>query len=95
MVVTLQVTLGSGVTPIIPNGEIIAKWVIFQNNAAHSMRLGDANITSSRGLLLANGSPGGAASIVGTAPISQTRLSKWNVIGTQNDLLDVIYDDGV
>lgn len=86
-----QVTLGAASTPILANGDILAKWVIFQNNAAHSMRLG-ATVTSSKGLLL---NSGGAFNAIPTAPVAFTKLKYWNVIGTQNDVLDVIYEDGV
>ena len=93
-VVTLQVTLGSGITPILASGDLPCKWVIFQNNAAHSMRLGDSNITSSRGLYLAAGPGGGSYNSIATAPITGTGLKNWYVIGTSGDVLDVIYDLG-
>lgn len=86
-----QVTMTGSSQPIITSGEIIAKWVIFQNNATHAMRAGNS-VTATKGLNLA---AGGAANPVPTSPITQTRLSTWNVIGTSGDLLDVIYDDGV
>lgn len=89
-VATLQVTLGAGVTPIIPSGNIFFKWVIFQNNAAANMRLGDANVTSSRGLLL---QPVGSATPPYSVPVTGN-LAKWFVIGTTAQVLDVIYDDG-
>lgn len=94
MVVTLQVTLGSGATPILASGEILCKWLILQNNAANAMRAGDSNVTATRGLYLAAGPGGGSANPVPFAPISTTRLSRWYVFGTAGDVLDVVYEDG-
>lgn len=91
MVRTLQVTLGAGLTPILPSGNIICKWVIFQNNGANPMRLGDANTTANRGMKLL---AGGSGNPVPTSPVGATNLSVWYVIGTAADVLDVIYDDG-
>lgn len=93
MVRTLQVTLGAGVTPVFATGSLHAKWAIFQNNAIHNMRLGDTNITTTRGILLFPN--GGSFSAIQSTPISNTDLAKWSVIGTAADLLDVIYDDGL
>lgn len=91
MVRTLQVTIGASLTQVLPAGEIVAKWVLFQNNATHTMRLGDSNTSSSRGIQLVAGA---SANPPGSAPVSITKLSGWYVSGTQNDVLDVIYDDG-
>lgn len=89
-VVTMQVTIGAGVTSILPAGNITCRWIVFQNNAANTMRIGDSSITSSRGVkLLAGGSFYQGYS--GPAAFS---LSGWYVQGTQNDVIDVIYEDG-
>lgn len=93
---TLQVTLGAGNTPIIPNGDIVFKWVAFQNNSAHTMRIGDTLITSSRGIVLLAGTSGGGGSLM-QQPWSTPQggsLAAWYVNGTSGDVLDVIYDDG-
>ena len=87
---TLQVTIGASVTQV-STSDIFAKQVTFQNNQTHSMRVGDKNTTSSRGALLASGSPGGSYN-VGPVPIQKTLdLAEFYVAGTQNDVLDVIY----
>lgn len=89
---TLQVTIGSGTTQMLPAGEIYCRWIVFQNNtASDAMRIGDSNTTSSRGIKLAAGAsffapPSGQG--------ANERLSTWYVQGTQNDVIDVIYDDG-
>lgn len=88
---TLQVTLGSGATQITV-GNITCKWVVFQNNASHSMRIGDSNVTSSRGLLL---TASGSFFAPPAAPQGfTTNLNGWYVIGTSSDVIDIIYDDG-
>lgn len=86
-----QVTMTGSSQPVLTSGEINARWVIFQNNASNPMYLG-SSVTTSKGLKL---SGGGSASTPPSAPISNTRLSTWNVIGTATDKLDVIYEDGV
>ena len=86
---TLQVTIGSGVTQV-TTSDIPVRQVMFQNNTSHSMRVGDSNTTSTRGALLASGSPGGSIN-AGSFQFQQTNLQEWYVAGTQNDVLDVIY----
>jgi hypothetical protein len=86
---TLQVTIGAGVTQV-TTSSIPCRQVIFQNNATHNMRVGDANTTSSRGALLAAGSPGGSLN-AGTFTAMNVNLKECWVAGTQNDVLDIIY----
>lgn len=92
MIQTLQVTIGAAPTRLIVVGASVAcKWFTFQNNAAHTMRLGDSNVSSSRGLAL--NAQGSFYTQSGSAPGS-SNLASWFVQGTQNDVLDIIYDDG-
>ena len=92
---TFQVTIGSGVTAISTNANAGARQLIFQNNAAHVMRVGDSNTTSSRGALLnaASGGNGGGSLSVGPYYPNSLNLAEWYVAGTQNDVLDVLYLD--
>lgn len=87
MVHTLQVTLTGAAQPITANNTD-AFALTFQNNAAAVMRIGDANVTASRGYSLA------AAASLNVPLTKPTQLSKWYVIGTATQVLDVIYDDG-
>lgn len=88
-VTTMQVTL-SGATQVSAT-KILARWVEFQNNAAASMRLGDANVTSSRGISLL---AGGGFFAPPTSDISQVHdLSQYYVVGTDTQVLDVVYDE--
>lgn len=91
---TMQVTLGAAATPMISSGDINFKWVIFQNNSTHTMRLGDANITTSRGLLLLAGPAGGSYTQQPFSSPQTGTLAAWYVFGTAGDVLDIIYDDG-
>ena len=88
-VLTLQVTIGAGVTRV-SSVPIYCKWVSFQNNAAHAMHIGDGSISSSRGnqLLAGGGFFTPPLSIAGSA----TNLADWFVQGTQNDVLDINCD---
>lgn len=89
---TLQVTIGSSVTQV-STTSTFCRWVVFQNNAAHNIRVGDVNTTSSRGILLL---PTGSFF---TPPLTQrgqtTNLSQWYIAGTQNDVVDIVCDDGL
>lgn len=86
---TMQVTIGAGVTRF-TTSDIYCVQVIAQNNAAHSMRVGDSSTTSSMGALLASGSPGGSINL-GPHDANRENLKDWFVAGTQNDVLDVIF----
>jgi hypothetical protein len=90
---TLQVTLGAGVTSVLsPLAHQQVLWVTIQNNATHSIRIGDANVTSTRGLAL---NSGGGSFFVGPSSSGSARdLGSWYIIGTSADVIDVIYDDG-
>jgi hypothetical protein len=80
---TLQTTLASGATRISSLTQQ-AYQVMLQNNAAHSMRCGDGNVTSTRGALLT--ASGGTINF--SAPLY---LSQLYCVGTQGDVVDVIY----
>ena len=86
---TLQVTLGASATQVSATN-IYVKWVLFQDNAAHSMRIGDANVSSTRGIAL---STGGSFFDQPLRIAEATNLAQWWVSGTAADVLDVIYDD--
>ena len=88
---TLQVTLGAGATQIVAASTPVRQ-VIFQNNAAANMRVGDLNVSATRGGLLAGGSPGGQLNS-GPLVIQATNLNEWFVFGTAAQILDVIFID--
>lgn len=92
---TLQVTLGSGNTAVLSAGaHLNCRWIVFQDNATHVMRIGDTNISSTRGLLLASGSPGGSFFVGPDTSGTGKDLGSWYVNGTNGDVIDIIYDDG-
>lgn len=86
---TLQITqTGSAVQ--LATASIFARWVIFQNTAAAAMRLGDANVTTGKGVSLA---ATGIPWILPPMPDgAHYDLSQWYAIGTNTQLLDVVYD---
>lgn len=90
---TLQVTLGSGNTTVITAGaHQNCRWIVFQDNATHNIRIGDSNTSSTRGLALASG---GASFYIGPDSSGSARdLGGWYINGTSGDVVDVIYDDG-
>lgn len=87
---TLQVTLTGSTQPVsaVP---VKVQWATFQNNAAGVMRIGDANVSTTRGYSLA--ASGGALTVPSdTGATFGTDLSQWSVIGTTAQVLDVICD---
>jgi hypothetical protein len=88
---TLQVTqTGSAIQ--VSTTAIRCKWAVFYNTAGAAMRIGDSAVTASRGIPLALTT----GSFVVPVPIASTfgtDLSQWWTIGTNTQLLDVVYDD--
>ena len=89
----LAVTIGATVTPFIASGSIRVNWMTFCNNSSHAMAWGGPDT--------AVGSPGvgqplpiASTNYQGREYIGQTNLAYWYVAGTQNDVLNVTYDDG-
>lgn len=89
--VTLQVTLGASATQISTTTLRCSAWII-QNNATHNIRFGDSTVTTSKGVVLASGSPGGSYTTTGSMNGSQPvpdDLSQWYIAGTNGDVIDV------
>ena len=87
-VTTLQVTL-SGKTHV-SAASIKARWVVFQNNAAAVMRLGDVNTSSTVGISVQAGGANFAPPMGEQAMVHN--LNQWYVVGTDTQVLDVVYD---
>ncbi len=88
---TLQVTQ-TGSTIQVSATPIKCKWAVFVNTAGAVMRIGDSSTTATRGVSL----PLTSGQFVVPVPIASTfgtDLSQWWTIGTNTQLLDVIYDD--
>jgi hypothetical protein len=88
-VTTLQITQSGSAKQIAPIGTY-ARWITFQNNAAGAMHVGDANVSATRGVSVP---PGGSnfAPPPGTSD-QHNDLGQWWTIGTNTQVLDVIYD---
>lgn len=84
-----QVTIGaSGNTRVTPgNADFQCRWVMFQNNATHNMRIGDNTTSGTRGMQL---QPNAwfFVPVSPVAPFTET-LSRWYVAGTAGDVLDI------
>jgi hypothetical protein len=89
----VQVTLGAGATQL-STSSIPCREIVIQDNAAHSMRIGDNSVTSSKGIYLAAGPGGGSVTIFPPttyASGASLDLSTWYAVGTQGDVVDVLY----
>lgn len=91
---TLQVTLGAGATQVFTPAALAdtirARQVIIQCNAAANVRVGDANVSATRGALLlaaSNGSINLGENFTGGEIDLQTI---W-LFGTATQVIDVIY----
>ncbi len=93
----LQITVGANATPIIPKAVVpanSASWscVIVQNNSAANVRVGDSSVSSTKGILLASGSPGGSVTI--TPSLQYTGdLQEFYLFGTAGSVIDVMVFD--
>jgi hypothetical protein len=88
---TLQITQ-TGSAAQVSATPIKCKWAAFQNTAAAVMRVGDANVSTTRGVSLA--ASGGLFSVpVSTTSTYAADLSQWWTVGTSTQVLDVVYDD--
>lgn len=85
---SLQVTIGASTTQVTTTNTF-CKQIFLQNNATHTMRVGDSTTSSTKGVLLASGSPGGSITVTSSAAQSTgIDLSDWWVNGTNGDVLD-------
>lgn len=87
---TLQVTIGASTTQV-STTSVPVKQLFIQNNAAHTIRVGDSLVTSSRGALISSGSPGGSITSGAFGIQAATDLNQWWINGTNGDVIDVIY----
>jgi len=85
---TIQVTIGASATPISATNLYCRSFVV-QNNAAHTIRVGDSTTTTSKGTQVAAGA---SASWLPVPNSTAYNLSQWYIAGTQNDVIDVTCD---
>lgn len=96
----ISVTLTAVATPIVAQNATqnstqlreAFQVLIIQNNSAHSVRIGDATVSATKGLVL------GAGSTTTTPPLTiaphmeySSDLSEFYLFGTAGDLIDVMY----
>ena len=89
MINNIQITIGAGVTQVATTS-ITVKQLSFQNNGGHNIRVGGHMVTSSLGMLIATGTPGGALTFGDGVTVS-SNLREWYIAGTQNDVIEVMY----
>ena len=95
----LQCTIAStGVAqPIIPKAVVPGNSKSFshfvcQNNSGHSIRLGDSSVSTTKGILIEAGTPGGSQTI--TPALQYTGdLTEFYIVGTAADLIDFMILD--
>jgi hypothetical protein len=95
---TFQLTLGSGTQTRISGAAVTPTFthqpcreIEFQNNASHTMRVGDENTSATVGRVLAasNAGPQSILKLGSTSAATQMSLEDFYVNGTANDVLDI------
>lgn len=86
---TIQVTLGSGVTPIATSPTYFNQMDV-QDNAAATCRLGDANVSATRGIQLAAAGAVGSKHTIGPFSGQQGDASQYYLYGTATQVIDVL-----
>lgn len=93
--VLTQATLGAAATQLVPpasaQAQIMCRQIIIQNNAAHTMRIGDSSVSATKGIFLALG-PGGGSFNSGVVTIYNSYLSDFYAFGTAADVVDILYN---
>jgi len=96
----LQITLGSGPTPVIPKAAVPANSrsfsvLTFQNNAAAAVRVGDSTVSATRGILLDPSNAGAAGGTYTITPALQFTgdLTEFYLFGTAGQVVDVMVHD--
>lgn len=88
MPVLIQVTLGATATQISASNINVQSLVVQNNTASDTCRVGDSTVTTSKGLLV---NASGSYNLTLNFPRG-TILSQWYIAGTQNDVIDVLYE---
>lgn len=90
---TIQITLGAAATRVTAS-RIVSPFITIQNNAAHSIRIGDNTVSATKGIFI----PATAAAGAGSGSLTVQRadnnilLSNYYVFGTAGDVVDIIYE---
>lgn len=86
---TIQVTLGAGATQISATAAPFNQMDV-QDNAAATCRLGDANVSATRGISLVAAGAAGSKHTVGPFSGQQGDASQWYLFGTAAQVIDVM-----
>lgn len=89
-----QCTIGSGTrTPLIAAGlpNVYASVLTIQNSAGANVRVGGSTVTSTSGLVLATGSPGGSITLAPSIPRG-ILLNNVYLAGTTGNVIDILYE---
>jgi hypothetical protein len=86
----LNVTIGAGPTQISTKA-IYCSQIIFQVNGSNPVYVGDdSTVSSTTGIVMTAGTPGGATNIS-----AMGLLSAWYVAGTANDVVRIQYSPAI
>lgn len=88
-----QVTLGAAATPLIKAGNpnVYASFLIIQDNAGANLRFGGSTVSSTSGILLSSGTPGGSSTMQFNFPRG-CLLNNVYLAGTNGNVIDVAYE---
>jgi hypothetical protein len=89
----IQVTIGAAATQITAN-QIYASVLLIQKNTANNCRVGDKTVTSSKGIVVPAGNTTPVAPLKIGRSDNRIPLFEYYIAGTQNDVVDVLYEQG-
>lgn len=87
----LQVTIGASGTTQFTTARTPIREIWIENNATHTMRIGDSTVTSTKGFSLASGGAANSNLHLGPHPALNMDLTDFFVNGTATDTLDVLF----
>lgn len=88
---TIKVTLGAGATQITTNPNIYASIICLQANSAANIWIGTSTVAVNDGIQLGLGQPGSSGTFQMPFPRG-THLVDWWAIGTQGQILNILYE---
>ncbi len=83
------VQITAGLPKNVPANTYVQQLII-QDNAGSSIRIGDTTVSSTKGILLSPGTPGGSLNI-GAFMNYGSYLSDWWIAGTSGAVIDILY----
>ncbi len=87
----LKVTMTGSPVQITTDPDLYGAIIVFQNQGAATMTVGDNTVATTGGIQLAGGTPGGSGTFQMTFPRG-THLVDWWATGTASQVMIILYE---